>query len=66
MLDVFDTLDYYHYLFLKVLVADALVYIPAVFVFCFVCLGRKPALNKVRFHFLGLKKAESLFSYKLK
>lgn len=52
------------YSFLKVLIADALVYIPAVLVFCFVCLGRKPALNKVRLYFLGLKKAESSISYK--
>ena len=31
-----------------VLVADVLVYIPAVFQFSFLCLGRKPALNKVK------------------
>jgi len=38
-----------HKLFMRhtVLIADVLVYIPAVLVFCFVCLGRKPALNKV-------------------
>ena len=33
---------------LTVLVADVLVYIPAVFQFSFLCLGRKPALNKVK------------------
>lgn len=38
-----------HKLFMRytVLVADVLIYIPAVFVFSFLCLGRKPALNKV-------------------
>lgn len=65
MLDVFDTLSYYHHSFLKVLIADALVYIPAVLVFCFVCLGRKPALNKVRFHFLGYKKLSHHFPIKV-
>ena len=33
---------------LTVLLADVLVYIPAVFQFSFLCLGRKPALNKVK------------------
>ena len=33
---------------LTVLVADVLVYIPAVFQFSFLGLGRKPALNKVK------------------
>lgn len=38
-----------HKLFMRytVLVADVLVYIPAVFQFSFLCLERKPALNKV-------------------
>ena len=36
-----------HCSFFIVLVADVLIYIPAVFVFSFLCLGRKPALNKV-------------------
>lgn len=37
-----------------VLVADILVYVPGVFVFSFLCLRRRTALNKVKYHHLFL------------